>query len=142
MVGGIQCLSLFYDIHFFPSITLFFIIHYDWFQTTLYTRVPPFLVWKTRQLNPWYRHCFLIYYHLPVADGGFPEASGGVRNGDWDVSGAFHRRVIPPWSVRHTETSVLACICTGSQPLQDGHGKGQGGGSMPSIRGSSHTTLA
>ena len=62
--------------------------------------------------------------HLPVPDGGFPEKSGGGSNGDWGVSGAFHRRGGPPWSVRHTETVILARVHTGAQPLLESYGEG------------------
>ena len=43
------------------------------------------------------------------------------------MSGTFHGRVGPPRSIRHTEMLVSAYVCAGAQPLQDGHGKVQGG---------------
>ena len=59
-----------------------------------------------------------------VPYGGFPKASRGGSRG---VSRDFHRRIVPLWSVLHTETLVLARIPTGAQTLLDGYGKGQGG---------------
>ena len=55
--------------------------------------------------------------------------------------GAFHGKVRPPWSVRHTETVVSARVRTGAQTLLDRFGEGQGGAYRPFIRGRSHTPL-